>query len=309
MNNKWVTEWRNWLEHDKELALGTCNLYERTIELLQGDTAAKGPVEDLHKKDLLAWLISKSPSTSSYGNRVIALRSFYGYLFRRGYRKDDPSITLNIPPRPPIVREPVRDLETKLQELDQLDQKVERRVGESRDMAVFLAETGIRISDACALSLKPPVPKAIAIPRRRRAEEVFELTDKARRALDRLGGRFGIGPRALQRRFEKVGFHPDQLRHWHRVQRELKTILPSPELSLLKDPSRMGVDDATSHAETPAEKAMRDDPLVTVGRFLRLAEDVTAALVREALRSGKTWDEIANTLLIPETVAKQRFAV
>jgi integrase len=215
--SKWVTAWLTWLEHEKGRQATTRKLYERTLQTLERDTSGLGPLERLETSDLRQWLHSKGGSPSSWANRVAALRSFYGYLVDRNVRIDDPSRRLDVPKREAPVREPVRDLNAKLRVLDELDEKRGRRVGESRDMAVFLAYTGMRISDACNLSLKPPVPDRIVISRGRRHDKTIEVPFEACSALDNLGGRFGIGARALQRRFEKADFHPDQLRHWHRV--------------------------------------------------------------------------------------------
>lgn len=221
--NRWITSWLTWLEHEKRRMPTTRRLYQRTLEILESDTSGLGPLEELETSDLRSWLHSKGGSPGTWGNRVSALRSFYGYLVERNVRIDDPSRRLEVPKGKPHAREPVRDLNAKLVELDEMDRLanekgvVPRRVGESRDMAIFLAYTGIRISDACGLSLKPPVSDRIVISSGGRRDKTIELPFEARSGLDKLGGRFGIGARALQRRFEKVGFHPDQLRHWHRV--------------------------------------------------------------------------------------------
>ena len=303
--NRMVGAWQVWLE--KSLAPNTCKLYERTVLMLERDKAREGALETLETKHLLSWLHEKKGSTGTYANRVAALRSFYGYLFDQEQIPEDPSRRLEIPKQVRSAREPVRDLQAKLRELDDLDERVGRRVGESADMAVFLAQTGMRISDACALSLNPPVPHEISIPRGRRPDKVFELSPLARGALDRLGGRFGIGARALQRRFEKVGFHPDQLRHWHRVNlgdRELRDHQVESVLRMADPSSDEGVPPVRPVMTHP----VAEDPLNVFGRFLKLAEEVTVVLVREARRQGKGWEEIAHALWIPEATAKERFS-
>lgn len=299
-----VAAWQVWLK--RTLAPNTCKLYERTVLILEREMATAGPVETLQTKHLLRWLHEKKGSTGTYANRVAALRSFYGYLFEQKEIPEDPSRDLEIPKQVRSAREPVRDLQEKLRQLNELDGRVGRRVGESADMAVFLAQTGMRISDACDLSLNPPVPAQISISRGRRPDKVIELSPLARGAMDRLGGRFGIGNRALQRRFQLVGFHPDQLRHWHRVNLgdlELRDRQAEPILR-----SQVGSPGPVESAQSERLSSTGDEPLNVFGRFLKLAEEVTVVLVREARRQGKSWDEIGQALLIPEAAAKERFA-
>lgn len=279
--NQWVTAWLTWLEHEKDLAPSTRKLYERTLQMLARDLAKVGPLERLVTSDLRSWLHSKRGSTSSYGNRVAVLRSFYGYLFDRGVLKEDPTSSLDIPKRTPSAREPLRDLNAKLRALDELDEKVGRRVGESSDMAMFLAQTGLLISDACALSLKPPVPDKVSIPRHRRADKIVELNAEARAALDRLEGRFGIGARALQRRFEKAGFHPDQLRHWYRV-----------------NVAERGLRDAEV-ATTPSDNDQRDE---------RVVAGLHRAAQGEAEPGQEFWIELAGQLEGIVELIRKRFA-
>ena len=306
---QWISAWLTWLEHEKGREPTTRKLYERTVTRFAKDMSDVGPLESLTTTDLLAWLHEQGGSPASYGNRVAALRSFYGYLAERKLILDDPTRRIEIPKRVWTPREPVRDLEAKLSALDDLDRARDRRVGESRDMAVFLAETGMRVSDACRISVIPPSPSSIRISRGRKLDRVINLSPRARTALDNLEGRFGIGPRALQRRFEKVGFHPEQLRHWHRVNladrhlRDETDSLPvsRPELHT-SEPADVGSE------ETAVHKNPLREPLSAVGRFLSLAEDVVSVLVSEARRQGVDWDEIAAALSISATDARQRFA-
>lgn len=313
--NSWVAAWVTWLEHEQDLEPSTRRLYERTIQALDRDLPDGPPLEKLETKDLLTWLQRKSGSPGSYANRVSALRSFYGYLSKERGFLSDPSASLDLPKRAPSTREPVREIRSKLRLLDELDERVGRRVGESRDMAWFLAQTGLRISDACKLSLKRPVPAQLVISYRRRPDRVVKLNAEAQDALNRLGGRFGIGPRALQRRFEKAGFHPDQLRHWYRVNvadvelRDADTEGGSiPIDAPVRETSPAEEQISSDRAKSVGSGEQMVDPLTAVGRFLRLAEDVTSVLVREARRQGRSWEEIASALSIPEAAIKERFA-
>ena len=306
--NKWISAWLTWLEHEKGREPSTRKLYERTILGFERDTAHVAPLDRLTTADLLSWLHQKGGSAGSYGNRVAALRSFYGYLADRKSILEDPSRRLEIPKKPPSPRTPVRNLEQKLEVLDRIDGQRGRRVGESRDMAVFLAETGLRVSDACAVNVKLPVPSHITVPRGR-LERVVDLSPTARGALERLGGRFGIGARALQRRFEKADFHPDQVRHWHRVNiadRHLRDDLQGKHESPLS--VRSSEPDQQGRPEQAVAQSQSEGTLFAVGRFWRLAEDVVSMLVAEARKQGKSWGEIAECLSMSPADAEKRFA-
>jgi integrase len=214
-----MEHWRRYLESERELAPNTVKLYTRYIESLARET---GEPTALKVEDLRAWLHGKSGSAGTVGNRIAALKSFYQFLYRTGARADDPSSQLVAPKKRASPPKPVDDLEEVLTKLDELDRKanqegvIPRRVGESRDMAIFLAETGLRISDAVSCDWPVPCPSEVAIRVGRRKESLL-VSEAAREAWERLDGRWPVGARATQRRFEKAGFNPHQLRHWHRA--------------------------------------------------------------------------------------------
>lgn len=211
-----ITEWATWLEVSKGNLPNTVRLYARAVQ------HASEEIPDLiHATEdaLQAWVNEKGGSASTVSNRVSALTSFYRYLRKMKVRPDNPALELDRPKRRKGIPKPVDDLETVLNALDLEDRRandvgaIPRRVGESRDMATFLVETGLRIHEAVALNVPVPVPEEITIIGKGAKEAIVLLTDKAREALDRLGGCWPIGARATQRRFEKVGIHPHQLRH------------------------------------------------------------------------------------------------
>lgn len=214
-----LDEWKGYLSHERGLAPATVKLYGRYLESLAREA---GDPLSLDTADLRAWLQGKRGSAGSVGNRISALKSFYSFLVRTGARGTDPSQQLVAPKHRPSPGKPVKDLDRVLRKLDEVDRKandsgaVTRRVGESRDMAVFLAETGLRISDAVACEWPVPCPPEATVRVGRRREKVT-ISPAAREAWDQLGGRWPLGARATQRRFEKAGFHPHQLRHWHRA--------------------------------------------------------------------------------------------
>jgi len=216
-----ISDWRNYLETEKGRAPQTIKLYTNCLETLHREF---GDPAGLSTDDLRSWLHAKSGQASTVSNRISALKSFYQYLVRSGARKDDPSLNLVSPKRRHTPRQPLENLDEVLSALDDEDRKanrvgtVQRRIGESRDMAVFLAETGLRISEAVNCKWPVPCPPDVDVSRGRKKTSVH-VTNRAREAWDRLGGRWPVGARATQRRFERAAIHPQRLRHLHRANR------------------------------------------------------------------------------------------
>ena len=208
-------EWVAWCELSRGLLPATIRLYRRTVELAGKDLDLLSATQ----ADLERWLQTKGGKAGTYANRICALTSFYRYCLKYGHRADDPTNGLERPKQRRGVPKPVEDLGGVLAQLDELDHRaniygaIPRRVGETRAMASFLANTGLRIHEAVALNVETPAPRSITIIGKGHKEAIVPLNDKAREALDFLGGRWPIGARATQRRFEKVGIHPHQLRH------------------------------------------------------------------------------------------------
>lgn len=217
--NELMSDWQRYLSREKGRAQNTIRLYGRTLETLQRDV---GEPEALSTPELRKWLQMKGGSAGTVGNRISALKSFYQFLVRSGARSDDPSAELVSPKHRTPPRKPVEDLQGILKRLDQTDENAnlwsvtQRRVGETRDMAVFLAETGLRISEAVEGNWPVPCPPEIVVAKGRKKETVV-VSAAGRDAWDQLGGKWPVGARATQRRFEKAEFHPHQLRHWHRL--------------------------------------------------------------------------------------------
>lgn len=207
--------WRSYVEVQRGLLPNTIKLYVKVLSDVEREC---GPLLEQTFLSLSTWINSRGGSSSSVANRISALKSFYRYMVRSGVRLDDPTSALEAPRRHKGVPKPVDDLPSKLDALDELDRRVEmwgtgRKVGESRAMAVLLYETGLRIHEAHALNVPMPCPDAITIIGKGHKEARILLTAQARKALNFLGGKWPIGIRATQRRFEKVGMHPHQLRH------------------------------------------------------------------------------------------------
>ena len=211
MGNR-IDLWVEYLKKEKGLLPSSIRLYSRTLEIAAADL---GPLETLDTEPIRAWLHAKGGSGSSFSNRLSALRSFYRWQVKLKLRADDPTLGIDAPKRRKGLPKPVRDLEGALEVLDAYDARIEAiPEGQSRAIATFIAETGLRISEACAVREQVPARDEIVVMGKGAKECLVLLTPKAREALDFLGGSIPIGARAIQRRFERAGFHPHQLRHW-----------------------------------------------------------------------------------------------
>lgn len=262
-----IADWRTYLSTERGLAPATIKLYVRYIETLQkdlGDTAA------LSTDDLRGWLHSKGGSAGTVSNRITALKGYYSFLFRSGVVPKDPALPLEPPRGRGAPRGPVENLDEVLSELDEVDRKAnlwsvaQRRVGESRDMAVFLAETGLRINEAVACRWPVPCPSE-GVVRKGRKETRVEVSPEAQEAWNRLGGKWPNKARATQRRFEKAGFHPHQLRHWHRAN------MSGPRQGLVSSASvrsTHGADEGTMRALDEITRHYSREELAIVHGFL-----------------------------------------
>lgn len=202
--------WLEWMTY-RDLSSNTIKLYSRTIEIAHKDL---GDLRIQSEESLNAWLQAKGGKAGTVGNRICALVSFYRFLVKTKRLGLNPASELERPKQHKRLPKPVEDLEAALERLDRQDEGVEgRRGGESRDMATFLAYTGLRIHEAVKCDWPVPCPEEAFVIGKGNKEELMQIHDKARDAWNRIG-RWPIGARATQRRFEKAGFHPHQLRHW-----------------------------------------------------------------------------------------------
>lgn len=211
--------WLVYLEREKNLAPATLRLYGRTVERAAQEL---GPLENLTVEPIRAWLHSKIGAPGTTSNRISALTSFYKFLVRTDVRPDCPTDKLDRPKHEKGLPRPIVDIEAALKLLDAADVRandkgsIPRRVGETRDMAVFLIETGLRIHEAVVLNEPVPCGPTLRLKGKGRKDAIIPLTPRAREALDRLGGQWGanrIGTRATQRRFERADFSPHMCRH------------------------------------------------------------------------------------------------
>lgn len=216
-----IDRWAEYLGKERGLAPNSIRLMTSHLRQLQGD------LEDprvLHTDDLRTWLHGKGGSSATFSSRLTSCRGFYRWLVITKQRIDDPTMGIQAPKKRQGLPRPVENLEDALNVLDELDQRNNvnaatmkclriRPVGQTRAMAVFLAETGLRIHEAVTLVLPVPAPEQLRIVGKGGKHAFVPLTDDARDAWDFLGGTWPLGIRGTQRRFKEAGFTPHQLRH------------------------------------------------------------------------------------------------
>lgn len=92
-----VTQWLDWLTHERARSENTIATYARTMRTLPNAGEAT-------REDVEAWFRSrtdKAPTTR--GNELSAVRSFYRWCYRFEHRSDDPTIRLDAPKMPQTV--------------------------------------------------------------------------------------------------------------------------------------------------------------------------------------------------------------
>lgn len=221
MDSNSIGSWAEYLSKERGLTLGSIRLMTSHLRQIGGD------LEDprvLHTDDIRTWLHSKGGSASTFSSRLTSCRSFYRWLVITKQRIDDPTTGIQAPKKRRGLPRPVENLDGIFPFLDDLDRRNNlnaakmaclntRPVGETRAMAVFLAETGLRIFEAVTLVLAVPTPEQLRIVGKGGKHAFVPLTDDARDAWDFLGGGWPLGIRGTQRRFKEAGFTPHQLRH------------------------------------------------------------------------------------------------
>lgn len=218
-----IDRWADYLGKERGLAPSSVTLYKRYMRML---SAATDDPRVLDTETIREWLHSFGDSPSSFCSRLTSVSSFYKWLVRTKLRVDDPTVAIQAPRTERRLPRPVEDLDIALDRLDALDKQLveselygvlvqhTRKVGETRAMAVFLCETGLRISEAVALQLPCPAPEQLRVRGKGRKDAIVPLTERAREAWNFLEGRWPIGARATQRRFSMAGFSPHQCRHY-----------------------------------------------------------------------------------------------
>lgn len=192
-----LEQWEQWARAERGLAPRTIEAYLQVLRSLELDLDEATPHE------LRAWLVDRAGSPSTFGRRLASLRSYLAWSVRVGRRKDDPSSTIERPRVHAGLPRPVADLGEVLGRLDPT----------TRAIAIFLAETGLRISEAAAVDVGSEAPAELLVHGKGGRERILPLTDLARTALDELGGRLPLSVRTIQRRLSAVGITPHRLRH------------------------------------------------------------------------------------------------
>lgn len=194
-------QWLRWLKIERALLPSTISAYQRELRALWRH--ARGNLASLTTQDLRDYLLAAGGGSSTIANRIAAMRSFYGFLVRAGLRDDDPTARLDRPKQRKGLPKPIENRDTVLAGLKP----------HHRHVAIVLLETGLRISEACNLALPVPAPDEVIVKGKGAKDRIVLLTDKARHALDELGGHIPWKPRTVQRWMQKVGVTPHRWRH------------------------------------------------------------------------------------------------
>jgi len=196
-----VSEWARWALIERGLAEATVAAYTRELRALEVATSPRALL-DLGTEDLRRYVHHRGGAHATVARRLASFRSFYGWAVRTG-RGEDPSATLDRPRVTPGLPRPVEDVDRVLRRLDSQMQAV----------AILLVETGLRISEATAVSVEVPAPTELLVRGKGGKERRIPLTPLASAALDELGGCIPLSARTIQRRLAAVGITPHRLRH------------------------------------------------------------------------------------------------
>ena len=195
-----LSAYLRWARVERGLSPATIEAYTRELHTLASGSER---LHELQTDDLRAVLHARGGAPSTVARRLAAWRSYYGWLVRTGQRDDDPTRGIDRPRVRRGIPRPVEDLDALLGRLDPVMQAV----------VVFLAETGLRVSEACSVSERLPAPETITVLGKGGKERHVPLSDLARAALDELGGHIPLAKRTVQRRLQLAGSKAHALRH------------------------------------------------------------------------------------------------
>jgi site-specific recombinase XerD len=192
--------WLTFLRVERGLQTSTITAYARE---LRSAAASVRSLPTATTAALRAWLHAAGGSPSTVSRRIAALRSYFGWLTRTGARSDDPTSPLERPKVRRGLPRPVEDL----------DGLLIRATAREQAVILFLVETGLRISEACAVQVPTPAPADLVIRGKGGRERLVPLSEVARAAIDELGGSLGWSARTVQRRLHALGCTPHRMRH------------------------------------------------------------------------------------------------
>lgn len=180
-----------YLKVSRGLADGTVSIYLRVLERFTADDP----------KNLARWIEEIATSPSTFTQACSALKAWGKFRRDKGLLGELEDV--DRPKKPRGLPKPVADLEAKLALLSP----------EARLAAIFLRETGMRVSEAYSVECGDLVPHQLLIRGKGSKDRLVLLTPAAREALIALGGKLPWSKRWLQREFQEVGTHAHAFRH------------------------------------------------------------------------------------------------
>lgn len=159
----YIREWYEWLEKERRLSPLTLPIYQRTLTQFltflaehEGDLPSLGMLKNLKAPQFRAWLShlthEKNYAKSSIIRALAVVRSFYGFLDRRGYAHNPSIETVRSPRRPQSVPRALSQEDAKYL-VGQGDALEDRPWVGKRNIALFtlLYAAGLRIGEALRL--------------------------------------------------------------------------------------------------------------------------------------------------------------
>jgi integrase/recombinase XerD len=194
-----LDDWEAWARLERGLLPRTLKSYRAELDVLQKTSDA--PIEVLGTPELRAYLQARGGKSSTVARRIAVLASFFGWLVHTEQRPDDPTARLDRPRLHRGLPRPVPDLA----------HRIEGEDARYAAVTVFLAETGLRVSEGWDVNWGGEVD--LLIRGKGEKERVVPLTDRAQEALQELGGQMPGSIRSYQKWCRRLGFTPHRLRH------------------------------------------------------------------------------------------------
>lgn len=185
-----------YLTVERNLSPATQVAYTAEVRSFLGFTGT--PFRSAGASDVRDWILHRGGAPSTVVVRLAALKAYCKFL-------RIPNVTEDIdrPKRAKLLPRPIPNREVVLARLEP----------SFRAVAVFLLETGLRISEACSVSVDLPVPDDLNVVGKGSKERIVPLNDAAKEALTFLGGRIPFKVRAIQASFRAAGFKAHACRH------------------------------------------------------------------------------------------------